>query len=263
MKSKTLVTAAAAVGIDLPRLRSAVTETGPYLQRRSSFRKAAQGRHEFAMGPPHPCFGDKTASAGDARGHYFHQDLYVAQQIFHARPRKHVDVGGRIDGFVAHVASYRPIEVYDVRAMDIQIPNVEFHQRDIMRADPDLDAFTDSLSCLHTLEHFGLGRYGDALSYDGHLTGFANLARMVQPGGTLYFSVPIGEHQRVVFDAHRIFSIQYLMNCVIGSQFRITRFAYVDDDGNLHRNVDLASHEASSTFGLSQGCGIFTLTKTE
>ena len=35
--------------------------------------------------------------------------------IYAARPEKHVDVGSRVDGFVAHVASFREIEVFDVR----------------------------------------------------------------------------------------------------------------------------------------------------
>ena len=29
----------------------------------------------------------------------------------------------------------------------------------------------DSLSCLHTVEHIGLGRYGDPVNCDGHLVG--------------------------------------------------------------------------------------------
>ena len=34
-----------------------------------------------------------------------------AQKIFKACPEKHIDIGSRIDGFVAHVATYRKIAV--------------------------------------------------------------------------------------------------------------------------------------------------------
>jgi len=32
------------------------------------------------------------------------QDLLVARWIFDAKPQRHVDIGSRVDGFIAHVA---------------------------------------------------------------------------------------------------------------------------------------------------------------
>ncbi len=64
--------------------------------------------------------------------HYFHQDLLLANRIFKARPRNHVDVGSRVDGFVAHVASFRPIEVLDLRPSPFEIKIVTFAVADLM-----------------------------------------------------------------------------------------------------------------------------------
>ena len=50
-------------------------------------------------------------SAGESQGHYFHQDLLVANQIFLNSPERHIDIGSRIDGFVARVAAFREIEI--------------------------------------------------------------------------------------------------------------------------------------------------------
>jgi hypothetical protein len=58
-----------------------------------------------------PILVDYTDNAGSSQGHYFHQDLLVASMICKKNPIKHIDIGSRIDGFVAHVASFRPIEV--------------------------------------------------------------------------------------------------------------------------------------------------------
>lgn len=64
--------------------------------------------------------------------------------------------------------------------------------------------YCDSISSLHAIEHFGLGRYGDPIDYFGYLKALQNIAKIVKTGGTFYFSVPIGP-QRIEFNAHRVF----------------------------------------------------------
>lgn len=247
-------------GIDVQAGRRAVRGVPTFRANRSAFltqAKASGG--EFDIAADFPCPGDRFESGGTATGHYFHQDLYVAQQIFEAQPDRHVDVGSRIDGFVAHVAAFRRIDVVDIRPTDHAVPNITFHQADVMALTDTWADSTDSLSCLHALEHFGLGRYGDPVDYYGYRRGWDNLARMVRPGGTFYFSVPIGEHQRVEFDGQRIFSMQFLRESMIGTSFDVERFAYVDDGGQMHRDADPATSEADRSFGLTYGCGVFTL----
>ncbi|MEI7815199.1 MAG: DUF268 domain-containing protein, partial [Coriobacteriia bacterium] len=193
-------------------------------------------------------------------GHYFLQDLLVARRIQLSEPTLHVDVGSRIDGFVAHVASFRDIEVFDIRPMSAEIPGVRFTQVDLMAPLPDeFVGYCDSLSCLHALEHFGLGRYGDDVCYDGHLHGLENLHRILKTGGTLYLSVPIGP-QRIEFNAHRVFSVDYLLSHLTEC-YRVSRFSYIDDKATLHENAPLAAPEVANNFGCNYGCGIFELTK--
>src|SRR6202044_338278 len=87
-----------------------------------------------------PILGDWTDQAGEASGVYFHQDLLVARRIYVAKPQRHVDVGSRIDGFVAHVAVFREIEVVDIRPLASQVRNVRFIQADLMQGTPGLAA---------------------------------------------------------------------------------------------------------------------------
>lgn len=220
----------------------------------------AGSKHRFAFGKPYPCLNDRFAESGVAKGHYFHQDLLVAQKVYDNKPSKHVDVGSRVDGLVAHIASFRQIEVLDVRPLSIELKNIRFKQYDIMTPLNDsMRDYTDSLSCLHALEHFGLGRYGDPVNYDGYLVAFNNLYAMLKQGGKFYFSVPIGP-ERIEFDAHRVFSIEYLLSMING-KYDIDSFSYVDDDEDLHENVDLSSPDVHDNFGCHYGCGIFELTK--
>jgi len=201
-------------------------------------------------------FGEDRGSAGGGRGHYFHQDLLVAHWIHERRPVRHVDVGSRIDGFVAHVASFRQIEVIDIRPLTDDIINVRFQQCDLMGQLPkEWYHSTDSLSCLHALEHFGLGRYGDRLDPAGWHTGFKNLSSMIAPGGWLYLSVPIGP-QRTEFNAHRVFAIQTVLD-LLDERFSVRRFAMVGDDGHLRLNAVLDTETVRSNGGCTFGCGIF------
>lgn len=107
---------------------------------------------EFPLGKLYLCLGERFSDSGCAKGHYFHQDLLVARRINLNNPHRHVDVGSRIDGFVAHIASFRAIEVIDIRPLPNKIPNITFRQADLMKPIPEsLVEYCDSLSCLHAL----------------------------------------------------------------------------------------------------------------
>jgi SAM-dependent methyltransferase len=260
-----LLSLSALFGLDLRKFAQSVRGLRPYFQNRALLNKqiatAGASSGDFPITRAHPCLTDRRAQSGVTRGAraYFHQDLHVAQMIHANAPTLHVDVGSLVGGFVAHVAAFRPIEVLDIRPSDIVAKNITFGQRDLMEERPDMDGYTDSLSCLHVLEHFGLGRYGDEVDYDGYRKGWENLYRMLRPGGKLYFSVPIGP-QRIEFDAHRIFSVPFLVG-MIDRKYRIDSFAYVDDEGVLVRDADATGTAAQNSFGCQHGCGIFELTK--
>jgi hypothetical protein len=223
-------------------------------------RQAKQSRMVFPFGKFYPCIEDKDQKSGTASGHYFHQDLLIASKLYINKPVKHVDIGSRIDGFVAHVASFREIEVFDIRELTGVIQNVNFRRLDIMDRDFALIDYCDSVSCLHALEHFGLGRYGDKVDYNGHLLGWENIYKMLKKGGKCYFSVSIGV-QRIEFNAHRVFSLAYVMNNMIGSRYKVDSFSYVNDKGDLVKDAVLDEISLESSFSLNYGCGIFELSK--
>jgi len=205
-----------------------------------------------------PILSDYGEQAGATASDYFHQDLLVASFVHDAKPVRHMDVGSRIDGFVAHIAVFRPVDVIDIRDLDpLWHPNIRFTKADLMAGDGVGSAITDSLSCLHAIEHFGLGRYGDPVDPDGHKRGFANLWRMLAPGGRLYISFPVGPATTVEFNAHRVFHPEDIFTWHPEvSRAALTRFDVVARGGALHQQVDPASEIAQRGI-----CGIYTLRK--
>jgi hypothetical protein len=241
------------LGLD-PRRMQLATRMPRFLRDVSSWKKLGG-----TISALYPVLSDWSDQAGSASSAYFHQDLLVARRIYEAKPSRHIDVGSRIDGFVAHVAVFREIEVADIRPLQSAIHNVRFIQADMMQDAPDLAACTDSLSCLHALEHFGLGRYGDPVDPEGHLKGFQSLIGMLKCGATFYLSFPIGRPV-VEFNAHRIFSCEEVLSWPGSAQLTLKRFDYIDDLGTLHENIPVSDIGAECT-RLIHGCGIYTFVR--
>ncbi|MFQ3669906.1 MAG: DUF268 domain-containing protein [Verrucomicrobiia bacterium] len=229
-----------------------------YLRNLSQLKKGLRGSNDFPIAKFTPYFfQERFESGGSASGHYFHQDLLVARRIFENRPERHLDVGSRVDGFVAHVAVFRQIEVFDIRPLTSTTPNLIFRQLDLMNPGDDWIQSCDSLSCLHALEHMGLGRYGDPVDARGHEKALRHLTSFLRSGGTFYLSVPIGP-QRIIFDANRVFAPRTIMN-LVEKDFDLRRFSLVDDQGDLHENVPWDPSEVARHFGCQEGCGIWEL----
>lgn len=238
---------------------NAVKGIVPFLKNYKMIKKQLEGDKNFRISSLSPCLSDRYDEAGSIPLHYFFQDLFAAQQIFNNNPVKHIDIGSRIDGFISHLASFREVEVFDIRNIKDSIPNVKFIKADLMDENFPFMDYADSVSSLHALEHFGLGRYGDNTDINGYLRGLDNIYKLLKKGGLFYFSVPIGA-QRIEFDAHRVFSIKYLLN-LFEEKYNLISFSYINDNNKLFAGVELTDEGISNNFNCSYGCGIFILEK--
>jgi SAM-dependent methyltransferase len=223
-------------------------------------RTLAQYRAEGSAGPfpvcatnLQPMLQDFDADAGGASGHYFFQDLWAARKIFARQPASHIDIGSRIDGFVAHLLTFMPVTVIDVRPLTSNVPGLRFMHADATSLEGFADGSIDSLSSLHAIEHFGLGRYGDPIDPDGWRKAMLSLQRVLRPGGRLYLSVPVGR-ECLCFNAHRIFAPQRVLDTLAG--LKLVCFAGVDDSGQLQDGI-APGQLATADYG----CGIFEFTK--
>jgi len=200
-----------------------------------------------------PILYDRGEAAGVARGHYFHQDLWAAKKIFQRRPPDHYDIGSRIDGFIAHVLTFMPITVIDIRSLSSEIDGLKFIEDDATELTSFANNSIDSLSCLHAAEHFGLGRYGDQIDPSGCFKLMKSLQRVLRPRGRLYFSVPIGR-ERVEFNAHRVFAIPTVVNSF--AELSLLSFSFIDDEGQLHKDSNWTEMQGGEC------CGLFEFTKS-
>ena len=145
----------------------------------------------------------------------------------------------------------------DVRTLEKSVhKNIKFRQADLMI--PQDIGKTDSLSCLHAIEHFGLGRYSDPIDVNGHNKGISNLVNLVETSGRMYISFPLGKKDEVHFNAHRVFNVASIFqHPSIKMNMRLIRFDFVDDNGDLHLSKSI--EDVSSN--IHYGCGIYTFEK--
>lgn len=183
--------------------------------------------------------------------HYFFQGAWLARRLGEMRPSQHVDIASSVMA-VGIISATVPTIFLDYRPLRASLPGLQTLGGDITRL-PFSDGSLVSLSCLHVIEHVGLGRYGDCLDPMGSHRAAFELARVLSPGGRLYLSVPVGR-ERVCFNAHRVFHPDTVVSMLGGLD--LVDFSLVDDTGQL---VPKASRKRAA--GCEYGCGLFEFTK--
>jgi len=192
----------------------------------SSLAYARRSEENIPLIDLYPQLADRRDAAGKLDTHYFYQDIWAAAKVHESGCAEHVDIGSRVDGFVAHCACFTCVSYVDLRELRLDLPNVRPVQGTILRL-PFADRAVRSLSSLHVVEHIGLGRYGDPLDPGGSGKAMAELCRVLAPGGNLYFSVPIGR-ERVCFNAHRVVSPRTILAAFRDLEW--VSFAAIGDD---------------------------------
>jgi SAM-dependent methyltransferase len=197
---------------------------------------------------------DATATTGFDKHYVFHT-AWAARKIADLRPKQHIDIASSLI-FVGSVSAFVPTRFIDFRPAEMNLSNLKTEPGTLMQL-PFANDVVESLSCMHVVEHVGLGRYGDPLDYDGDIKAAKELSRVVAPGGTLLFVVPIGGTARIQFNAHRIYTYEQVLD--LFPSFDLEEFALIPDDGAAENLIRYASAEQASK--QNYGCGCFHLKK--
>lgn len=238
------------------RLVKNVCLSAGFLADYRAFRRLAGrygGRFLLRWRDRYPCLGDKTANTGFDR-HYIYHPAWAARIVAGRRPEFHLDISSSLH-FCTLVSAFLPVRFFDYRPAEIRLDNLTSEQADIL-ALPFADGSVQSLSCMHVVEHVGLGRYGDPLDPEGDLRAISELKRVLAAGGDLLFVVPVGK-PRIMFNAHRIYSHGQIAGYF--SDLELREFSLVPDDprvGGLVRNATSELADAQS-----YGCGCFWFRK--
>lgn len=211
----------------------------------------AAPRFPLKIGDVYPCVTDKTPGTKFDR-HYIYHTAWAARKLAQIKPVVHTDIASSLY-FIGVASAFVPIHFYDFRPPELTLSNVQVGQADLLHL-PFADGELKSLSCLHVIEHIGLGRYGDSIDPEGDRKAARELARVLAPGGSLLIVTPVGS-PKLRFNAHRVYSKQMVLD--LFPDLTLHECTLIPDAGGAPVENATDSDIAAESFG----CGCFWFIK--
>lgn len=216
----------------------------------NKFKRLSDGRFSVHLKDIYPCLKDKLKTTPFDR-HYIYHPAWAARILAKTKPELHVDISSTIT-FSTIASAFVPIKFYDYRPADMQLSGLESGFADL-NCLPFENNSLSSISCMHTIEHVGLGRYGDKLDPMGDLKSINELKRVIKPGGDVLFVTPVGK-PKIEFNGQRVYSYDQILSYF--HPLILNEFSLIPDSGPMinNANPDLIKKE-------HYACGCFWFKK--
>lgn len=201
-----------------------------------------------------PCLNENVSETSFDR-HYIYHTAWAARVLSRNIPEFHVDISSSLY-FSTMVSAFIPVHFYDFRPAHIMLSDLTSSKANLLSL-TFAEGSIQSLSCMHVVEHVGLGRYGDQLDPDGDLKAIAEIKRVLAPGGLLLFVVPVGGSSKIMFNAHRIYRYDQVLEYF--NDLDLYEFALIPDNSEYGEIVKSPPKELVDA--QDYGCGCFCFRK--
>jgi Caenorhabditis protein of unknown function, DUF268 len=172
---------------------------------------------------------DVVRQASKDRGNVYYQTDYLLPDVFsrYSISGRTVAVIGSAtplyEAYIEHfggqplTVEYRPIR-HDIKDL------LTFTFEEAMEKVKDRSLRSDHALCYSSIEHSGLGRYGDFLDPEGDLLTMEMVRNMVRPGGLFFLQIPVGP-DALSWNATRIYGPARLLLLLAGWEL-VDTFGY-------------------------------------
>lgn len=137
---------------------------------------------------------------------------------------------------LAHIG--RKVFAVDQLPYALKHPNLVAIQADIGKLCLPSNFF-DTVTCVSTIEHIGIGHYGDPSGKDGDKAAIKELRRVLKPGGKLLLTTPFG---KAADDWQRVYDLPRIQALLSG--FEVVSMKVLSKKG--HSWVEVAPEEAAA-----------------
>jgi len=163
-----------------------------------------------------PIFSEMRYDVGDTLGahpiFYINQEcLFAASQLSRLKPERILDIGS-YRWFILGLLAHYKVVTLDVRKRPPLMENESVVTSDAKNINLPDNSF-DTVVSLSSLEHFGLGRYGDEFDTQADKKAFKEMIRVLKPGGHIVFTTHLTRATpSIVYNVHRNYDIQAIRN---------------------------------------------------
>lgn len=148
--------------------------------------------------------------------------LIALARLYESTEIQILDVGSSESLLAYELASLNyDVTAIDIRPIALSHPNLKFVKTDICQPVLATTSF-DCVIALSTLEHIGLGWYGDKIGEELDCQAVKQIYALLKPGGSFILTVPYGKS--AVTPVHRIYDRTSLQKLV--REFTIVRSSY-------------------------------------
>ena len=186
--------------------------------------------------------------------HYIYHVAWAMRKVLISGKKLHVDFSSSLN-FCTNVSAICETVFYDYRPAILELDGLSCKQCDLTSPNLDIGKY-DSISCMHVIEHIGLGRYGDKLDCNGDLKAINNLKNIVLPGGDFYFVVPCGRPS-VQFNAHRVYNPRDILH-YMGEDFQMQELYFIS---GIEGQAPIINPSLEYILNCDYGCGCFHFKK--
>lgn len=221
-----------------------------FLSRKS--RLISQRLHPKMLFSISPILSDRFINVGSTNSVYSLMNFWALSIVHSVSPKTVVDFGSDFYGYVIPLSAVvNQVYTLDVRPISPSINNISTFKADLsLPCHQQLPSAT-FISCLHVLEHVGLGRYNDRVSPYGYIHAISNIVKCCSKGATVILAVPVGS-PRVLFNSHRIFLASAFCDICISNGLTLESFSFIDDSRRLVSDAKfsdtLNQHDATGLF---------------
>jgi len=131
------------------------------------------------------------------------------------------------------------VHAVDIRPYAFKHPNLEFYKEDIFKWSPQ--QYFDIIILVSTLEHFGLGSYGDLVLPEADKEAVDRISDWLSEGGQLLVSVPFGKakvnKKQRIYDLERLKYIFYNFKWVDQKYFRRVKGQWLPSSAKELKNI--------------------------
>ncbi len=185
--------------------------------------------------------------------HYTYHPAWALRVLLSYKSSIHIDLASKLD-FALSASAFMKVEYHDYRNVNIKINNFKSVFTDISKL-PFEDNAVHSLSCMHVLEHIGLGRYGDPIALGADEDTAREIVRVIAKQGHFIFVTPLANKSRLEFNAHRVYTYENIVNKLF-NELQLLEFSLVTDNGEFIQHCDTKILTSQS-----YACGCFHFIK--